>query len=110
MADTTHSNTKTAAEGDDHKTADKATVADRASAATDSAKDLLAQAQTKVSEAITSAVGAAKENPKTAAAIAAGAAATIAGAAFGVSKLREGDSTSKSGTASSNAKGGAKNK
>lgn len=93
MADTnptaTNANTDTAAT----TPAKDATVADRAHAASDTAKELFAQAQAKVSEALSTAVGAAKENPKTAAAIAAGAAATVAGAAYGVSKLRESDTT-----------------
>ena len=108
MANTKHA--KSAPTKDADQAGSTTTISDRASAASDSAKDLLAQAQTKVSDAITSALGAAMENPKTAAAIAAGAAATIAGAAFGVSKLREGDAPAKSESGSSQSKANAKKK
>ena len=50
-------------------------------------KAFIAQAQETLSEAVTSAIEAVKENPKTAAAIAAGATAAVAGAAYGATKL-----------------------
>jgi hypothetical protein len=53
------------------------------------AKTFFAQAQAKVTEAVSAAIDAAKENPKTAAAIATGAAAAVGAAAYGVTKLRE---------------------
>ena len=108
MAITKHA--KSAPTKDADQAGSTTTISDRASAASDSAKDLLAQAQTKVSDAITSALGAAMENPKTAAAIATGAAATIAGAAFGISKLRVGDASSKSEGGSGKIKADAKKK
>lgn len=55
----------------------------------DDAKAFFAQAQAKVTEAIHAAIDAAKENPKTTAAIATGAAAAIGAAAYGITKLRE---------------------
>jgi 2-keto-3-deoxy-L-rhamnonate aldolase RhmA len=62
----------------------------------DQAKSFFAQAQDKVTEAVNAAIEAAKEKPKTAAAIATGAAAAVGAAAYGVTKLREGDDGSKS--------------
>jgi len=50
---------------------------------------LLSQAQDRIGGAIGTTVGAVKDHPVTAAAIAAGAAAAVAGAAYGVSKYRE---------------------
>ena len=102
MTDTNQPNSSSAAS---EAAGSDTTLADRATAATGSAKDLLAGAQTKMSEAITSAVDAAKGNPMAAAAIAAGAAATIAGAAFGVSKLREMSAASGAGDSKGSGKG-----
>jgi hypothetical protein len=56
----------------------------------DDAKSFFSQAQAKVTEAVHAAIESAKENPKTAAAIATGAAAAVGAAAYGVTKLREG--------------------
>jgi hypothetical protein len=76
--------------------ADDTTTADEMSA--DDAKRFFTQAQAKVTEAVHAAIEAAKENPKTAAAIATGAAAAVGAAAYGVTKLREDDGgTKKSG-------------
>lgn len=69
-------------------------------AATD--KTILAQAQDKLGSAVDTTVSAVKDHPVAAAAIAGGVAAAVAGAAFGVSKLREGDSGSKSKSKSKN--------
>lgn len=85
MAETDYNATNTA-------TADKTTTTD---AAIDAAKGFIAQAQETLSDAVSTVVEKVKENPKAAAAIAAGAAATVAGAAYGVTKLREGDTTPK---------------
>ncbi|MBM3927647.1 MAG: hypothetical protein FJ335_04205 [Sphingomonadales bacterium] len=61
---------------------------------TEGREALLANAQDAVSDAVHTAVDKVKANPKTAAAIAAGATAVIAGAVYGATKLAE----SKSGT------------
>lgn len=55
------------------------------------AKETLSGAGGAIRDAYDGVVDAAKGNPKTAAAIAAGAAAAIAGAAFGATKLRSKD-------------------
>lgn len=50
-------------------------------------KSFLERAQEAVESAVESTLGAVKEHPATAAAIAAGATAAVAGAAYGISKL-----------------------
>ncbi|ODP38357.1 hypothetical protein [Sphingomonas turrisvirgatae] len=57
----------------------------------DRAKEALSGAGEAIRDAYDGVVDAAKENPKTAAVIAAGAAAAVAGAAFGATKLRNKD-------------------
>jgi hypothetical protein len=57
----------------------------------DRAKETLGGAGEAIRDAYDGIVDAAKENPKTAAAIAAGAAAAVAGAALGATKLRNKD-------------------
>lgn len=49
--------------------------------------DFIAKAQETLSEAVSTAIDAVKANPKTTAAIAAGATAAVAGAAYGATKL-----------------------
>jgi carbonic anhydrase len=71
-------------------------MADQASTETPSAaapaaepevKSFLERAQQAVESAVETTLGAVKEHPATAAAIAAGATAAVAGAAYGISKL-----------------------
>lgn len=54
-------------------------------------KSFLERAQDAIEDAVESTVGAVKEHPLAAAAIAAGAAAAVAGAAYGASKLLDND-------------------
>lgn len=56
-------------------------------------KAMLADAKETLSEAVSTAIGAVKDNPKTAAAIAAGATAAVAGAAYGATKLGKSKTT-----------------
>lgn len=63
--------------------------------ALDTAKTLVASAQETVTGAAGSVVDKVKENPKAAAAIAAGAVAAVAGAVYGVTKLREGETVAR---------------
>jgi len=58
-----------------------------ASAAEPEVKSFLERAQQAVESAVETTLGAVKEHPATAAAIAAGATAAVAGAAYGISKL-----------------------
>lgn len=62
------------------------------------AKNFVASAQETLTGAAGSVVDKVKENPKAAAAIAAGAVAAVAGAAFGVTKLRESETASRDET------------
>ena len=57
----------------------------------DDRADLISKAQEAISGAVETAVNAVKANPKTAAAIAAGATAAVAGAAYGATKLGKSD-------------------
>jgi len=59
-------------------------------------KSFIERAQEAIGSAVDSTVGAVKEHPAAAAAIAAGATAAVAGAAYGISKLREGGENDKS--------------
>lgn len=63
--------------------------------ALESARGFIAQAQETLGDALTETIEAMKRNPKTAAAIAAGAAATFGAVAVGVSKLIEGNAKPK---------------
>ncbi len=75
----------------------KTTAEDRA--------DFIAKAQETLSGAVATAVDAVKANPKTAAAIAAGATAVVAGAAYGATKLANTKTSSKPGTNAKDAPG-----
>lgn len=72
--------------------------------AMESAKSMLGTAQEKLTGALDATVGAAKENPAAAAAIAAGAVAAVGGVAYAASQLL-GDKQPQKRTAKSPAKG-----
>ncbi len=67
-------------------------------------KALFSDAQEKIGGVLSSAIDAVKNNPKTAAAIAAGATAAVAGAAYGATTLAKGSNARNSGSDKSNNK------
>lgn len=67
--------------------ANETTPGDNVTAATEEAKSFIAQAQEKLSGAVDATVGAVKDHPVAAAAIAAGAAAAVGGAAYAATQL-----------------------
>lgn len=81
MADTIEATTDTTADS----TIDKLT-----GTSAEDRKAFIGDAQTTLSDAVASVISAVKDNPKTAAAIAAGATAAVAGAAYGATKLAQG--------------------
>lgn len=68
--------------------ATETTPGDNIAPTTEEAKSFIAQAQERLSGAVDATVGAVKEHPVAAAAIAAGAAAAVGGAAYAASQYR----------------------